>query len=111
MSSSKLQQSGQTSNLFSTAPICEQTFTHATGSDVPESFLSSQSHEPFESVESESSQILSSQSRVINWSSRVIRMVESLRVIGLQARVNIESYKITNFSYIFLAIGPPVDLQ
>ena len=71
------------------------------GNDVPESFLSSQRHEPFES---ESSEILSSQ-------SRVTRIVESLRVIDLQARVNVESYKISNFSYIFLAIGPPVDLQ
>jgi len=38
-------------------------------------------------------------------------MVESLRVIGLQAPVNVESYKFSNFSYAFLAIGPPVDLQ
>jgi len=38
-------------------------------------------------------------------------MFESLRVIGLQARVNVESYKISNFSYIFLAIGPPVELH
>jgi len=38
-------------------------------------------------------------------------MLEPLRVIGLQARVNVESYKLSNFSYIFLAIGPPVDLQ
>jgi len=37
-------------------------------SDVPESFLSSQSHE---ALESESSEILSSQSRVMTWSSRV----------------------------------------
>jgi len=43
--------------------------------------------------------------------SRVTRMVESLRIIGLQARVNVESYKISNFSFIFLAIGPPVDFQ
>ena len=49
----------------------------------------------------------------MTWSSqsRVTRMVESLRVIGLQARVNVESYKISNFSYIYLAVGPPVDLQ
>jgi len=53
-------------------------------------------------VESESPKILS---------SRVTIMVESLWVIGLQTRVNVESYKISNFSYIFLAIGPPVDLQ
>jgi len=38
-------------------------------------------------------------------------MVESFRVIGLQARVNVESHKISNFPYMILAIGPPVDLQ
>jgi len=38
-------------------------------------------------------------------------MVESLRVSGFQARVSVVSYKISNFSYVFLAIGPPVDLQ
>jgi len=75
---------------------------------MPESFLSSQSHEPFES---ESSEILSSHDLVESSQSRVTRMFESLRVIGLQARVNVESYKISNFSYIFLAIGPPVELH
>ena len=76
-------------------------------------FVESESRALRVRVESESSEILSSQSRVTTWSSqsRVTRMVESLRVIGLQARVNVESYKISNFFYIFLAIGPPVDLQ
>ena len=50
-------------------------------SDVSESFLSSQSHNPFES---ESSKLFESSQR------RVTRTVESLRVIGLQARVNVE---------------------
>jgi len=54
-------------------------------SDVPESFLSSQSHESFESESSK------------NFSSRVT--VESLRVIGLQARVNVESNEISHFFY------------
>jgi len=81
---------------------------HARTSDVPASFLSSQSHEPFES---ESSHSHLKFCRVMTWSSRVTRMVESLRVIGLQARVNVESYKISSFSYIFLAVGRPVDLQ
>jgi len=67
-------------------------------SDVPESFLSSQSHEPFES---ESSEILSCQSRVMTWSSRVTRMDESLRVIGLQARANVDSYKFQTLPIYF----------
>jgi len=86
-------------------------------SDVTESFLSrqsrvkvtspsSQSHLKFCRVESESSHDLVKSSQ-----SRVTRMVESLRVIGLQARVNVESYIFSNFSYIFLATGAPVDLQ
>ena len=54
-------------------------------SDVPETFLSSQSHESFESESSK------------NFSSRVT--VESLRVIGLQARVNVESNEISHFFY------------
>ena len=76
----------------------------------------------------------SSQSRVIDLfessHSQVTRMVESLRIIGLQARVNVESYKFQTFPIYFwlqvhqctfsgyrstsgslMAIGPPVDLQ
>ena len=73
-------------------------------SDVSESFLSSQSHKPFES---ESSKIFSSQSQshdsVESSQSRVTRTVESLRVIGLQVRVNVESHEIARFFYdIFL---------
>jgi len=60
-------------------------------SDVSESFLSSQRHKP---LESESSDI---------FSSRVTGTVESLRVIGLQARVNVESHELSRFFYdIFL---------
>ena len=74
--------------------MCELT------SDVPESFLSSQSHKPFES---ESSKIFSSQSQshdFVNLSlSRVTKPVESLRVIGLQARVSVESHEILHFFY------------
>ena len=81
-------------------------------SDVPESFLSSQSHEPFESelshgylkfcrVESESSHDLVESShkngRVI--SSHWFTSSSQCRVI-----------QISSFSYLFLAIGPPVDL-
>ena len=68
----------------------------ATHSDVLESFLSSQSHKPFE-VESESSKIFSSQSRVRTWSSRV----KSLRIIGLQTRVHVESNETSHFSMFF----------
>jgi len=72
-------------------------------SHVPESFLSSQNHKPFES---ESSKIFSSRVRVrvMTWSSqsRVTKTVESLRVIGLQARVNVESDEISHFSYYIL---------
>jgi len=32
-------------------------------------------------------------------SSRVKRIVESLRIIGLQARVNVESHKFSRFFY------------
>jgi len=35
----------------------------------------------------------------MTWSSRV--RVESLRVIGLQARVNVESHEISRFSMTF----------
>jgi len=40
----------------------------------------------------------------MTWSSqsRVTRTVESLRVIGLQARVNVESNEISHFFYDFL---------
>jgi len=41
----------------------------------------------------------------MTWSSRVTKTVESLRVIGLEARVNVESHKISHFfSYIFYAM-------
>jgi len=44
-----------------------------------------------------------SELRVITWSSRVTRIVEALLVIGLQARVNVESHEILRFFYdIFL---------
>jgi len=62
-------------------------------SDVSESFLSSQSHKL---LESESSKIFWVESE--SWRCRV----ESLRVIGLQARVNVESHEISRFFYIFL---------
>jgi len=71
----------------------------ALGSDVSESFLSGQSRI---TVTSPSSQ---SRVRVMTWSShsRVTRTVESLRVIGLQVRVNVESHEISRFFYdIFL---------
>jgi len=69
-------------------------------SDVSESFLSSQSHKPFES---ELSKNFSSRVkvRVIIWSSQsqVTRTVESFRVVGLQARVSVESHEISHFFY------------
>jgi len=78
-------------------------------SDVPESFLSSQSWfrvtSPRVRVGSESSKIFSNRVRVrvMTWSSRV--RVESLRVIGLQARVNVEWHDISRFFYnIFFAM-------
>jgi len=47
------------------------------------------------------SQIFSSQSHDLVESSQsgVTRTVESLRVIGLEARVNVESHKISRFFY------------
>ena len=74
--------------------------------DVPESFLSSQSHEPFES---ESSKILSSHKNGRVTSSHCFTSSSQCPVI-----------QISNFSYIFgyrsssgpsVAIGPPVDIQ
>jgi len=52
---------------------------------------------------SESSIFFSSQNRVMTWSSqrRVTRTAGSLQFIGLQARVNVESTEISNFSYVF----------
>jgi len=39
----------------------------------------------------------------MTWSSRLTRIVVSLRVVGLQARVNVESNEISRFFYdIFL---------
>jgi len=35
----------------------------------------------------------------MTWSNRVTRTVESLLVIGLQARVNVESHEISHFFY------------
>ena len=57
--------------------------------NVTKSFLSNQSHKPFKS---ESSKI---------FSSRVTRTVESLRVIGLLARVSVKSNEIPHSSYVF----------
>ena len=50
-------------------------------------------------VESQSSQshLKFFRVRVMTWSSRVTRTVESLRVIGLPARVNVESHEILRF--------------
>jgi len=55
-------------------------FVYCTCSDVSESFLSSQNHLQFFSRQ-----------------SAVTRIVESLRVIGLQAQVNVESHEISRF--------------
>jgi len=78
-------------------------------SDVTESFLSSQSHKPFESESSQSYlnffrvESIQSHDLVELSQSRVTRTVESLRVIGLQARVNGESHEISRIFYdIFL---------
>jgi len=60
-------------------------------SDVPESYLPSQSHLNFFRVKSKSS---------FTWSSRVTRTVKSLQVIGLQARDNVESNEIQHFSFL-----------
>jgi len=67
--------------------------------DVPESFLSSQRHKPFKSESSEISSI-----PVMTWpsQSRVTRTVESLRVIGFQARVNVVSKEIWHYCCVFL---------
>jgi len=63
-------------------------------SDGPESFLSSQSHKPFESESSN-----------LNFFGVESQTVESLRVIDLQARVSVESHEISHFlNYIFCAM-------
>jgi len=61
-------------------------------SDVPETFLSSQNHKPFES-ESSQLHLKFFRVRVMTWSSqsRVTKTVDSLLVIGLQARVSVVS--------------------
>jgi len=59
-------------------------------SDVPESFLSSQSHLKLFRNES--------------WLGRVTRTVESLRIIVLQARINVESHEIPHFSMTFFML-------
>jgi len=59
--------------------------------------VESESQAPRVRVESESSKIFSSRVRVMTWSSRVTRTVESLRVIGLQAGVNVESQEASRF--------------
>ena len=68
---------------------------------MSESFLSSQSHKP---LESESSHLnffpVESESRLC----RVTRTLESLAVIGLQARVNVESHEISRFLRHFFAM-------
>ena len=77
--------------------------------------MSSQSHKPFESeififlssrvkfpvfrVESESSHDLVESSQ-----SRVTRTIESLRVIGVQNRVSVQSHEISHFSGHFYAM-------
>ena len=69
-------------------------------SDVSESFLSSQSHLKFFRVRVRVRVMTwPSRVRVMTWPSRVTRTVESLRVIGLQARVNVESHEILHFFY------------
>jgi len=73
------------------------------GSDVPESFLSSESHEPFES---ESSEILSSQSRVMTWWVRVESMSSHT---NFKLLLYISWLRSTSGSSV--AIGLPVDLQ
>ena len=77
------------------------------GSDVPESFLSSQSQVRV-TIPSSQSRVIwnfveseSSHDFVKSSQSRVTRMVESLRVIGLQARVNVEPYKFQTFPIYF----------
>jgi len=74
-------------------------------SDVLESLLPSQSHTPFES-KSSTFFFESSQSRVMAWSSGVTRNVESLRHIGLQARVNVDSHKVSQFFYAVMWSRP-----
>jgi len=66
-------------------------------------FVESESQALRVRVESESSKIFSSRVKVMTWSSqsRVTRNVESLRIIVLQARVNVESHEISRFFYIF----------
>jgi len=79
----------------------DTSFSVADGcSDVPELFLSSESHKPFESEPSQGHlkflQVKSESSHDLLQSSqgRVTRTVESLRVIGFQAQVNVESNEI-----------------
>jgi len=73
--------------------------------DVPDSFLSSQSHRPFASESSQSHLNIfrvkseSSHDLVESNQSRATRTVESLRVIGLQARVNVEPTEISNITW------------
>ena len=83
------------------------------GSDVPESFLSSQSHKTFESEASQSHlkffRFESEASHDLVESSKggVTRTVESPRVMGLQARANVKANEIEHFSCVFslLRIG------
>jgi len=72
-------------------------------SDVSESFLSSQSHKPLESE--------SSQNHLKFFRVRVTRTVESLRVIGLQARVNVESPEMITIRFAGWISGRIVSLQ
>jgi len=61
---------------------------------------SSQSHKPFESESSQNHlkifRVVSESSHDLVESERVTKTVRSLRVIGLQARVNVQSHKIKN---------------
>ena len=87
----------KTVNTSQLIPFCLTPISIIT-SNVPESFLSSQNHKPFES-ESSQTHLKFFRVRVMTWSSRVTRTVESLRVIGLQARVNVESHEISRLFY------------
>jgi len=66
-----------------------------TGSDVAEAFQSRQGHLKFFRLRIK---VMTCSSQ-----SRVTRIVESLRVNGLQAGVNVESHEISRFSTTFFS--------
>jgi len=74
-------------------------FTEEPAVMCPSHFLTSQNQVRVTSPSSQSHLkfLDSSQRRVMTWSSRVARTVESLRVIALQARINVESHEISRF--------------